>query len=108
MQVARLAKYLPRSSHEKLLHNDWKTVGRCFQRAQLHLDPDADKRRLEGLVNIGVNETSYRKGHKYITVVVNHDTSEVVWVNLENARNKGPFFKKFSRFFSHLLQLDVE
>ena len=38
---------------------DWKTVGRCVERAQLHLDPDADKRRLEGLVNIGVDD-SYR------------------------------------------------
>lgn len=31
-------------------------------------------------MNIGIDETSYRKGHKYITVVVNHDTNTVVWV----------------------------
>jgi transposase len=37
--------------------------------------------RLEGLVNIGIDETSYKKGHKYITVVVNHDTNTVVWVH---------------------------
>lgn len=37
-------------------------------------------RRLNGLVNIGIDETSYRKGHKYITIVVNHDTNTVVWV----------------------------
>ncbi len=24
-------------------------------------------------------KTSYRKGHKYITVVVNHDTNIIVW-----------------------------
>ena len=30
--------------------------------------------------NIGIDETSYRKGHKYITVVVNHNTNTVVWV----------------------------
>ena len=36
-------------------------------------------RRLDHLVNIGIDETSYRKGHKYITVVVNHDTNTVVW-----------------------------
>ena len=45
------------------------------------MDPNAEKRRLSGLVRIGVDETSYRKGHKYITVVVNHDTGEVVWVH---------------------------
>jgi hypothetical protein len=35
---------------------------------------------LNGLVHIGIDETSYRKGHKYITVIVNHDTNTVVWV----------------------------
>ena len=35
--------------------------------------------RLDGLVNIGIDETSYKKGHKYITVIVNHDTNTVVW-----------------------------
>ena len=38
------------------------------------LDPDSSK-RFVGLVNIGVDETSYKKGHKYITVVINHDTA---------------------------------
>ena len=36
-------------------------------------------RRLDGLVNIGIDESSYKKGHKYITVIVNHDTNTVVW-----------------------------
>ena len=34
----------------------------------------------DNLVNIGIDETSYKKGHKYITIVVNHDTNTVVWV----------------------------
>lgn len=34
---------------------------------------------LDGLVRIGVDETSYRKGHKYMTVIVDHDTGVVVW-----------------------------
>ena len=36
---------------------------------------------LDGLVNIGIDETSYKKGHKYITVIVNHDTNTVVWAS---------------------------
>lgn len=36
-------------------------------------------RRLDGLVNIGIDETNYKKSHKYITVIVNHDTNTVVW-----------------------------
>ena len=36
---------------------------------------------LTNLVNIGIDETSYKKGHKYITVIVNHDTNTVVWAS---------------------------
>ena len=39
------------------------------------------KKRYDGLVNIGIDETSYRKGHKYVTTVVNHDTNTVVWAH---------------------------
>lgn len=58
---------------------DWQTVGSCISRSLHNLEPERAK-RLDGLVNIGIDETSYRKGHKYITVVVNHDTNTVVWV----------------------------
>lgn len=57
---------------------DWETVGRCVHRT-LHVIEPERSRRLDGLVNIGIDETSYKKGHKYITVVVNHDTNTVVW-----------------------------
>ncbi|WP_439098330.1 transposase, partial [Bifidobacterium catulorum] len=30
---------------------------------------------------LGVDETSYRKGHKYMTVVVDHDRGRVVWMH---------------------------
>ena len=55
---------------------DWQTVGSCIFRSLRDLEPERAK-RLDGLVNIGIDETSYRKGHKYITVVVNHDTKEI-------------------------------
>lgn len=58
----------------------WKTVGRCISRALKDLEPDI-RRRYDNLVNIGIDETSYKKGHSYITVVVNHDTNEVVWLH---------------------------
>lgn len=57
---------------------DWETVGRCVNRALNDIEPERS-RRLDGLVNIGIDETSYKKGHKYITVIVNHDTNTVVW-----------------------------
>ena len=32
-----------------------------------------------GLLHIGIDETSCRKGHSYITTVANHDTCTVIW-----------------------------
>ncbi len=35
--------------------------------------------RLNGLRRIGIDEISHRKGHRYLTVVVDHDTGRLVW-----------------------------
>jgi transposase len=39
-----------------------------------------DRARLERLCRIGIDEVSYLKGHKYLTVVANHDTGDPVWI----------------------------
>lgn len=57
---------------------DWKTVGRCVSRTLNEIEPERAV-RLNNLVCIGIDETSYKKGHKYITVIVNHETNTVVW-----------------------------
>lgn len=80
LTAAWLATYLPRSAVSSYMRIDWETVGRCVHRALNDLEPERS-RRLDGLVNIGIDETSYRKGHKYITVIVNHDTNTVVWAS---------------------------
>ncbi|HSH59811.1 MAG TPA: ISL3 family transposase [Acidimicrobiales bacterium] len=38
-----------------------------------------DPARLEGLFRIGVDEVSWRKHHKYLTLVVDHDRGCVIW-----------------------------
>ncbi len=78
LTVAWLAVYLPRSVVSEYMRIDWETVGRCINRTLHDIEPERSK-RLDGLVNIGIDETSYKKGHKYITVIVNHDTNTVVW-----------------------------
>ena len=65
---------------------DWETVGRCVNRALHDLEPE-HSRRLDSLVNIGIDETSYKKGHKYITVIVNHDTNTVVWASEDHGKS---------------------
>lgn len=57
---------------------DWHSVGSICERVYNELKRDSAS-RFDGLVNIGIDETSYKKGHKYMTVVVNHDTASVVW-----------------------------
>lgn len=95
--VSWLAKHLSKSAIAEYMRVDWQTVGRCIKRTLDKLEPDV-KRRLNGLVNIGVDETSYRKGHKYITVVVNHDLNEVVWVHDGHGK------EIFSLFFQELTE----
>jgi transposase len=60
----------------RLVRIDWDTVGRIITRVMADgLDPD----RLEGLFDIGVDEVSWRRRHKYLTLVSNHRTNKVVW-----------------------------
>ena len=78
LTVGWFAQYLSKTTICDFMRIDYKTVGRCVKRTLDVVEPDR-KVRLNGLVNIGIDETSYRKGHKYITVIVNHDTNTVVW-----------------------------
>lgn len=78
LTVGWLAVYLPRSTVSEYMRIDWETVGRCVHRTLNEIEPERS-RRLNDLVHIGIDETSYKKGHKYITVIVNHDTNTVVW-----------------------------
>ena len=78
MVVTWMTLQLSKSAVASYMRIKWDTVGRCVHRAHQYLEPDTSK-RLDGLVSIGIDETSYRKGHKYITIVVNHETNTVVW-----------------------------
>ncbi len=60
LTVAWLATYLPRSAVSSYMRIDWETVGNCISRSLHDLEPERSK-RLNGLVNIGIDETSYRK-----------------------------------------------
>lgn len=71
---------LGRKRISEWLRIDFKTAGRLIKRVWNRLEPDP-KVRYNGLVNIGIDETSYRKGHSYITAVVNHDTNTVAWAH---------------------------
>jgi transposase len=54
----------------------WRTVGAIAARvAKDELDPQ----RLSGLVDIGVDEISWKKHHHYLTLVSDHSSGKIVW-----------------------------
>lgn len=75
--VGYLAQHLSKTAVAELAEVAWATVGRIAQRL---VTEKLDPQRFEGLRRIGVDEISYRKHHKYLTVVVNHDTGKVIWI----------------------------
>lgn len=78
-QVAWLATYCSKTVVAQLMRIDWKTVGPICERVVADLERARGGSRFDGLVRIGIDETSYKKGHKYLTVVVDHGKGRVVW-----------------------------
>ena len=76
--VAWLATHTAKAVVSEFMRVNWRTVGGICNRVYKDLEKEAPS-RYDGLVNIGIDETSYKKGHKYMTVVLNHDTNSVVW-----------------------------
>ena len=72
-QVAWLALHMCRSALAELMRVDWHTVGGICSRVEASLEEADGRGRLDGLRSIGIDETSYKRGHKYMTVVVDHD-----------------------------------
>jgi transposase len=56
----------------------WRTVGEIVTRVWADIARGVDL--LAGLRRIGIDEISYKKGYKYLTVVVDHDTGRLVWI----------------------------
>ena len=76
--MAWLATELSKSAVVELMRVGWRTVGAICERVLadgIASRPD----RLDGLERIGVDEISYRKGQRYVTVVVDHDSGRLVW-----------------------------
>lgn len=89
--VASLAQVADRSAASRMFHVTWRTVGRIVKRV---VDEFLPRDLLDNLECIGVDETSYKRGHRYITVVTDLMTGVVVWVGKgKTAETLGEFFK---------------
>jgi transposase len=75
--AAWLAVRTSKSAVMDLLRVAWRTVGAIVARVNADIDKTVD--RLDGLRRIGIDEISYKRGHRYLIVVVDHDRGRLVW-----------------------------
>lgn len=75
--VAFLAQRVDKTTICRLLRCSWEAVAHIVEAV---VAEGLDDARLDGLYRIGMDEVSYRKGHRYLTVVADHDRDgAVVW-----------------------------
>lgn len=75
--VAWLATKCSKTAVTELMRVAWRSVGAILARVSGDIDAQVD--RLAGLRRIGIDEISYKRGHRYLTVVVDHDSGALVW-----------------------------
>jgi transposase len=94
-EAAWLATHCSKSAVCELLRVSWYAVGAMIERV---VADESAKRGdpLARLRRIGIDELSYRKGQRYITGVVCHDTGRLVWA--ADGRDK----QTVERFFCEL------
>lgn len=90
---AFLARVSDKTTASNMLGVTWRSIGGMVKRVVGDL---LDPHRLDGLKRIGIDEFSYRKHHRYITVIVDHDTGRVVWAA------KGKSSDTLHQFFDEL------
>jgi transposase len=101
--VAWLATRTDKTTIRRLVRIDWDTVGRIISRVTAdELDPN----RLENLFEIGVDEVSWRKQHRYLTLVADHIRGQIVWGHEgRDAKTADRFFKEIGKSRSRAIEV---
>lgn len=74
--VAWLATRTDKTTITRQCRIHWRTVGRIIERV---CTDELDPGRLDDLFEIGIDEVSWRKGHRYLTLVADHQRRQIVW-----------------------------
>ena len=85
LKIAYKAKHSSIDGISKEVGIKWKTVHNIIKRVWEHNEPDRASRYI-GLKAIGVDEVSYKVGQEYITVLINHDTKEIIDVAIGHSK----------------------
>jgi len=93
--VFELAKIMTVQEVSRHLGLDWKTVKAIDQQ---FLENAYGQTDYQGLRILAIDEVSVRKGHRYLTVVLDYETGRVVWIGQDRkARTLKRFFSGMSR-----------
>jgi transposase len=82
--VAWLATVTSKHAVTELMRIAWRTVGSIITRVWADTGGLVDQ--FAGLRRIGIDEISYRRGHLFLTVVIDHDTGRVVWAGVGQSK----------------------
>jgi transposase len=92
--VGLLAQKLDHTSVAELTDISWVTVGAIAERL---VDELLHEDRFDNLLAIGVDEISYRRHHRYLTIVIDHDQERVIWAGEgKSAATLNAFFDELS------------
>jgi transposase len=76
-QVAWLAAACSKTTITASMRISWRTAGTII--ARVAAEAEAARDRFAGLRRIGIDEIAYKRGHKYLVIVVDHDTGMLIW-----------------------------
>ena len=91
---AWITAHAPASTVAVLMRTTWRSVTAIVERVVAELAGRTDL--LDGLRRIGIDEIAHRKGQRYITCVIDHDTGRLVWAR------EGRDMATLEVFFDHL------
>jgi transposase len=81
-QVAWLVTRTSLSTVSELMRVAWRTVSGILTRVWAEIAARVDL--LDGLSRIGIDEVSWRRSHRYLLTVVDHDGGRLVWAGKGN------------------------
>ena len=78
-QTAWLAVNTSKTAVSELMRIAWRSVGWICERVMV--EAQAQRDLFAGLTRLGIDEISVRKGQRYLTIVIDHDTGRLVWAH---------------------------
>lgn len=104
--VVELLRFTTIEDVSKHMGMSWDTVKEIHVWA---LKKKFKKRKIKHLKRLGIDEIAVKKGHNYLTVVVDLETGQVVWVaEGRKASSLDPFFKKLKQVHAPIEAIAID